>query len=1025
MSHLRRYLEQTAAVAPDRLEAALRRQQIYGGSLDTVLLELTVCDAQTLCELLSQACGLEVVEPGLLEDQPRPWEAVPDSLQDIGWVVPLAERDGTILVAVHPDLPNERLGELYRAVPRVVPLVTPECGMEKVSAERRGSVVPQRYAVLFAAFMASLRRRPSMSDVGFPIVPIAAAEDTAVGRPEVAPPAEPPVDPLDHAPDPERVTRPYSEPALPEPDPDPVSTGPLGVDLSAPTPAAPPTFSPPFQPAAEAPAEPEPSEPDPETSAPEPEAPEPELEAPTEPEASPDPETPPEPEASPESDDEPEAARTHPRAKIVRPPSFGPPRTAAPVEDTPPPARGSAPPVRFTARGTMISTTDPLRTAFDADAARRDVEAARGRLEEAMTRDEAVDALVEGALVLSERVAVFRIRGNALQGLTTPHPALSKVPGADVPLEDTSADILSNRRWVGTTGGGTLADVIGQAEIPCTLHRVDVAGRPVLALYVDHEGREFLPVEANLLDDLCEATASALESILRNRRAQATAAPEPGPEAEPEPIPEPEPEPEPDPLPEPDPIPEPDIEEEAAPDDSQLPPPPRMSFAPPPLESLAPPLAPPPEPEVPATEDTPSRQPTRPPTEDGVMPPPQYGVTQPPGWSPPPTPVAAPTDDAELATSMHRTTQVDGSPVHIPPPRMPEHQANASMPRFVPPVLDTADDGGIIPLSSPINHPAEPTQGTVRGRILIDDEDLDHTDAPPPTEDTQAIEFALMSVTREDGNLDEIRALGEPALRMLASRLPGPLEVLRRDLRALPAPSAHGPMVRAAIRLGGELVPYVLEQFTNPDPDVRFYAAFLFQELRDPRALPALSHLAFDGSTDVRVIAMRVLETYSRYDGFDDATALVRAELDSPHRTHQLYAARAVGTLRDVLAIPKLIALLSSRDRFIQEAALESLCSITGQQHGLKPHRWKSWHQSHGGHHRVEWIIESLRHRDLPVRRWAHDELVRVTGHRVPFSPLGDRSSREVAHQAWTEWWQRHGRARLRTRISRPQLETP
>ena len=210
----------------------------------------------------------------------------------------------------------------------------------------------------------------------------------------------------------------------------------------------------------------------------------------------------------------------------------------------------------------------------------------------------------------------------------------------------------------------------------------------------------------------------------------------------------------------------------------------------------------------------------------------------------------------------------------------------------------------------------------------------------------------------------------------------------------------------------------MLEQFENTDPDVRFYAAFLFQELRDPRAMEALSHLAFDGSTDVRVIAMRVLETYSRYDGFEEATFVVRRELDSSHRTHQLYAARAVGTLRDVQAIPKLIGLLSNRDRFIQEAALESLCSITGQQHGLKPHRWKSWHQEHGVHHRVEWIIESLRHRDLPVRRWAHDELVRVTGHRVPFSPLGDRSSREVAYQAWVEWWQRHGQARLRTRVS-------
>ncbi len=361
---------------------------------------------------------------------------------------------------------------------------------------------------------------------------------------------------------------------------------------------------------------------------------------------------------------------------------------------------------------------------------------------------------------------------------------------------------------------------------------------------------------------------------------------------------------------------------------------------------------------------------------------------------------------------MHRPTQVDGSPPTVAVPNPPAARNTSAGPRFVPPVLDESDDGGIIPLSSPIDQP------TIRGRILIDDEELDEP-LPSTTAHVQqrVIDDALHTLARDETRLGELRGLGEAGLRGLAAGLPGPLEVLRRDLRALPAPSAHGPLVRAAIRLGSEVVPYVLEQFDSPDPDVRFYSAFLFQELRDPRAMLPLSQLAFDGSTDVRVVSMRVLETYSRYEGYEDATAMVRAELESPHRTRQLYAARAVGTLRDVEALPKLIELLSSPDRFIQEAALESLCSVTGQQHGLKPHRWKAWHEQQGGHHRVEWIIESLRHRDLPVRRWAHDELVRVTGHRVPFSPLGDRKSREVAHQAWTEWWQRHGQVRLSMRV--------
>ncbi len=465
MSHLRRYLEQTAALAPDRLEAALRRQQIYGGSLDTVLLELAVCDPRTLCELLGQACGLDTIRPELLEDQPRPWDVVPASLQDIGWAVPLGlAEDGSVLVAVHPDLPNERLGELYRAVPRVVPLVTPECGLEKVNAERVGSVVPQRYAVLFASFMAALRLRPSVSDVGFPIVPVdqGPTEDTAVGKPVLAPPAEPPEDPLDRGPDPDRVTRPYTDGedeigAVEE-------TTAQQTDTVAATAAADPGTA----------------------STPEPD-----------------------PAATRDVGTPRDSSET-----VTRPPSFGPPRDPVAA----PPVQAKAPPVRFTARGTMIATSDPLHQVFDPAEARRGIDAARTKLAEAVTRDEAVDGLISGALVLSDRVAVFRLRGSTLRGLTTPHPALAGVRGVDVPLEDASSELLQHRRWVGTTGSGPLADAIGSAEIPCTLHRVDVAGRPVLALYVDHEGREFLPTEANLLDELCGATAAALEAIVLQQR---------------------------------------------------------------------------------------------------------------------------------------------------------------------------------------------------------------------------------------------------------------------------------------------------------------------------------------------------------------------------------------------------------------------------------------------------------------------------------------------------------------------------
>ena len=172
MTHLRRYLERTGLLAADDLDMALRRQQIYGGSLDTVFLELELVDPHTLGELLVQACGLPIAPWEIIEEErDRPWDRLPDDVLEIGWAVPLVVRGDDVWIAVHPDLPNERLGALYRSIPGVNPFVAPECCIEKIAAERTASVVPQRYAVLCVAYLSALRRRPSVSDVGFPLMP--------------------------------------------------------------------------------------------------------------------------------------------------------------------------------------------------------------------------------------------------------------------------------------------------------------------------------------------------------------------------------------------------------------------------------------------------------------------------------------------------------------------------------------------------------------------------------------------------------------------------------------------------------------------------------------------------------------------------------------------------------------------------------------------------------------------------------------------------------------------------------------
>ena len=160
MSLLLRHLESSGQLAPADLEAATRHQRSAGGSLDTALLELGLLTPLQLDELLQAACGLPGAPVRLLERGPtRPWEHVPKDLVDIGWVIPLASEGGQLVAAVHPDLPDAKLGQLYRSIRGFSPVVAPECCLAKVAAERSGAIVSPRYAMLVLDYLQALRDR--------------------------------------------------------------------------------------------------------------------------------------------------------------------------------------------------------------------------------------------------------------------------------------------------------------------------------------------------------------------------------------------------------------------------------------------------------------------------------------------------------------------------------------------------------------------------------------------------------------------------------------------------------------------------------------------------------------------------------------------------------------------------------------------------------------------------------------------------------------------------------------------------
>lgn len=1002
MSQLLRQLRKSGVVDELALQSAMRRQQIYGGSLDTVLLELELLDPVTLDAELALANQCGSVPVGVLEPGPeRPWELVPRELTDLGWAMPLRRHLGRIQVAIHPEIPDERRALLERTVQHVEVLVTCEAGLAKLAAERTGSVMPQRYAVLALTWMQGLRRaQPVEREPDAPRVerPLAAPWMTAPGT---APYTVPPPEALP-------ARKPISQPKPKSPEDEGKGRNPTflyGLPLDddeapaseqPPTPAASPLEPTPLEPT---PIEPPPSEP-----------------ARSEPSAS----------ASlsqlPIDDDD----YVDPLAGIDDDDAVPKPRMVATRGAEVRPAAQSEP---------AASVGTPVAAASERDRLHERLAGPRSALEEAVGRDQATDALTRAAMVLSPRVALFGIKREGLRGIPSP----GQIPDVENQLIEASPAVqaaIEGREVLDMTTDLDLRLAVGQElAVPCLFLPVKVHDQPVLMLYVDRSGEPFSVDEIDAAYELCEIAGRTLEGVLMRLKSGAASSPaKPAVSTTPT-TPTPD-------TPSATPAVSPVGGGSIAPAMPTFAPPGASKptsgpvFAPPPRTPSGPTFTPPsartsgPSPVVPPVAPP---APTPPVASPSVVSP----IVEPPGLpeiGKPPvrlkrvpsgatsTPIVA-TPPASASPSLGTPPSASTftpPPSHEPPPSPTEAASEPGPAESVVQTEAPPTRAGLTALATPLgsNGPSGPTStspspeesGSIRGRIELDDEDH-----PRPTSAaTQELDSAITAALRGGASaIEHLRQLGEPALRRIAKLFPGELDVHRRDLDTLPPLPAHGALIRVCLELGPELGPHLLEVIDHPNPNVRFYAAFIFQELRDHRAIPALGELAFDPDADVRAIAMRVLETYSGEPGFDAAAGQIRRELDSPNRTRQLHSTRAVGTLRDIQAVSKLIDLLSSKERYIQEAALESLCSITGQQLGLKPHRWRSWYGDNAHHHRVEWIISSLAHKDLSVRRWAADELRRITGQRIMFPATGTKQEREIGLQKWVDWWTNEGRAKF------------
>ena len=250
-----------------------------------------------------------------------------------------------------------------------------------------------------------------------------------------------------------------------------------------------------------------------------------------------------------------------------------------------------------------------------------------------------------------------------------------------------------------------------------------------------------------------------------------------------------------------------------------------------------------------------------------------------------------------------------------------------------------------------------------------------------------------------------LAASGEAAVQALVAALPGPID----DDGAL-EPARLGPVPAALSLHGTAAVPMLLGVLQESDPSRRKCAAVLLGAAADPTAFAPLADRALDPDRGVANAAAESLGHNRTHPGMRAVLDRLRRALLSGVAVRGAGAARALGALRDVEAIPLLIQVLETSRGADADAAADALSRITLQRIGVEPRLWHSWWKENRGRGRADWLFSGLTNPDRAVRAAAAAELSEAAPSPVEYSPDADPAEREAVARAWASWWTRSRR---------------
>jgi len=286
-------------------------------------------------------------------------------------------------------------------------------------------------------------------------------------------------------------------------------------------------------------------------------------------------------------------------------------------------------------------------------------------------------------------------------------------------------------------------------------------------------------------------------------------------------------------------------------------------------------------------------------------------------------------------------------------------------------------------------------------------------DADPP----QPIEAIIDAIERGDEGttgeaITEAVDRANETISQLVNRFPGKLRVDRFNVVGRPLRAAqYGGLLELVIHLGAISSELLIEKMGAPQRDVRFYATVCVTELRPRNAIYALAERLFDQDFGVRACA---IEALAGYPLGDLGHALVRARRAVHSNDPEVVSAAtaAIIELRDCDAIPDLIGVIERTDRG-GDLARKALTALTAQDFGPSEKKWRRWHETSRGKHRIEWLIEGLTHKDDTIRETAINDLRRVTGEYFGYHYDLPRRERDAAAERWAAWWRDSGHRRF------------